>query len=208
MSEMIKMEVARLLEPYQLLLAGAKSKADRQDEVIAGKEAEIASLKEQLAVVKAQTKSSAVPAAVPSSTIDPKCQPLKQMQRDLRKLSREVNEAVIKCIEKLYDTRRAQSRINGGIILNTLELFAFRQQLEAERERTCRFGGRTGKGASCRRRGERRCLLASRSPPPRPSTLEVRPTSSHCRSNHSGQPALTRDLCLGKRPQRQWHPSL
>ena len=64
---LIKTEVASLLAPYERLLEEAKT-------AIAGKDAEIASLKQELAAVKAQVKSSAAPAAEPMSPPDPKCQ--------------------------------------------------------------------------------------------------------------------------------------
>jgi hypothetical protein len=73
--------------------------------MIAGKEAEIASLKKELAEVKEEAKSSAAPAAEPTMPPDPKCQPgthdsrlissWRQMQREFRKPSgQEVREAI------------------------------------------------------------------------------------------------------------------
>jgi hypothetical protein len=72
--------------------------------MIAGKEAEIASLKKELAEVKEEAKSSAAPgpAAEPTSPPDLKsrCQPgthdasWRQMQREFRKPSQEAREAI------------------------------------------------------------------------------------------------------------------
>ena len=91
--KLIKTEVASLLAPYERLLEEAKT-------AIAGKDAEIASLKLELTAVKAQVKSSAVPAAEPMSPPDPKCQlgthDLRHMQRECRDLSKEAREAAHK----------------------------------------------------------------------------------------------------------------
>jgi hypothetical protein len=86
-SELIKTEVARLLEPYKQLPEAANSKAVLQDKVIAGKDEEIAGLREELAAAKAQAKLPAVPAAA-SSPPDPKFQ---LEQQDLRRLRQDVS---------------------------------------------------------------------------------------------------------------------
>ena len=65
--QLIKKEVASLLAPYERLLEETKTAAKT---AIAGKDAEIASLKQELAAVKAQARSSAVPAADPMSPPD------------------------------------------------------------------------------------------------------------------------------------------
>ena len=89
--KLIQTEVASRLAPYERLLEEAKT-------VIAGKDAEIASLKAELEKVKAQKKSSAAPAAEPASPTDPKCQPGTQdwrhLQRQLRQLRQEARESI------------------------------------------------------------------------------------------------------------------
>ena len=67
--QLIKKEVASLLAPYERLLEETKTAAKT---AIAGKDAEIASLKEELRKAKAQKKSSEAPADEPASPTDPK----------------------------------------------------------------------------------------------------------------------------------------
>ena len=90
---LIKTEVASLLAPYERFLEEAKT-------TIAGRDAEIASLKQELAAVKAQAKSSAVPAdELPPP--DPRYQQGKQewreMQRSVREMTKEFKGAVQQC---------------------------------------------------------------------------------------------------------------
>ena len=73
----IQTEVASRLAPYERSLEAAKT-------VIAGKDVEIASLKAELEMMKAQKKSSAAPAAEPALPTDPKCQPRVQDWRHLQ----------------------------------------------------------------------------------------------------------------------------
>ncbi len=71
---MIQTEVASRLAPFERLLEEAKT-------AMAGKDAEIASLKEELRKLKAQKKSSEAPADEPASPADPKCQPGRRIGR-------------------------------------------------------------------------------------------------------------------------------
>ena len=121
--KLIKKEVASLLAPYERLLEEAKT-------AIAGKDAEIASLKQELAAVKAQTKSSAVPAAVPMSPPDPKCQlgthDLRQMQRECRELSMEARNTA----HKYKVTQQHLDRMGVESTLQHQEIRVLQKQLK------------------------------------------------------------------------------
>ena len=102
-SALIKTEVASLLAAYEQQLAAAKSKADRQEEVIAGKEAEIASLKKELI--------AAAPAAEPPPQ-DPKW-PLER--HELRQPH--LVEEHTKRVASLYAVRLVLGRLTEFVIL-------------------------------------------------------------------------------------------
>ena len=125
--QLIKKEVASLLAPYERLLEETKTAAKT---AIAGKDAEIASLKQELAEVKAQARSLAVPAADPMSSPDPKSQlgthDLRQMLRECRNLSQAGKEAA-------HRYRVSQQQLDRMGVESTLqhqEIKVLRQQLK------------------------------------------------------------------------------
>jgi hypothetical protein len=133
-SALIKMEVALLLAQYEQQLA-AKAEAKRQKAELKDKEAEIDRLKKELAAVKDQAKSSAIPAAA-SSPPDLQCPPEKQekwwQQRDVRDLTKDVKEVVQKCAAVQVD----QTRRDGEVAVISQSLAALWKQLEAHQQLT------------------------------------------------------------------------
>jgi hypothetical protein len=139
--KLIQTEVASRLAPYERLLEEAKT-------ATAGKDAEIAGLKEELAKVKAQKKSSEAPAAEPASPTDPKCQPGTQdsswrhLQREFRQLRQEatLRESMYLC----NGMKERQSRMSTELVLQQQEIVALQKQLMKEeqpltREWRCTF---------------------------------------------------------------------
>ena len=121
--KLVRTEVASLLTSYERRLEEAKT-------TIAGRDAEIASLKQELAAVKAQAKSSAVPAAEPMSPPDPTDQPgthdWRKMVREFRELNREAKAAMHQC--KFFG--QAQDQLGVGFTLQQREIRALQQQLK------------------------------------------------------------------------------
>ena len=121
---LIKTEVASLLAPYERFLEEAKT-------TIAGRDAEIASLKQELAAVKAQAKSSAVPAdELPPP--DPRYQQGKQewreMQRSVREMTKEFKEAVQQC----KTVRMVHDRRDNDFAVLQVDVFRLEQQFKEE----------------------------------------------------------------------------
>ena len=125
--KLIQTEVASRLAPYERLLEEAKT-------VIAGKDAEIASLKAELAKAKAQKKPSAAPAAEPASPTDPKCQPGPQewrhLQQDLQRLRQEARQAIFLC----NGMKERQSRMGTELVLQQQEIVVLQKQLMKEEQ--------------------------------------------------------------------------
>ena len=129
--KLIQTEVASRLAPYERLLEEAKT-------ATAGKDAEIAGLKEELAKVKAQKKSSEAPAAEPASPTDPKCQPGTQdsswrhLQREFRQLRQEatLRESMYLC----NGMKERQSRMSTELVLQQQEIVALQKQLMKEEQ--------------------------------------------------------------------------
>jgi hypothetical protein len=121
----IQKEVASRLAPYEHLLEEAKA-------VIAGKDVEIASLKAELEMVRAQMKSSAAPAAEPASPTDPKCQPgtrtWRHLQVDFMQLRKEAREAMSLC----KGMRDEQFRLSTEVVLQQSELNGLQKRLKEE----------------------------------------------------------------------------
>ena len=135
--KLIKKEVASLLAPYERLLEETKTAAKT---ATAGKDAEIASLKQELAAVKAQARSSAVPAAEPMSPPDLKGPPgtneWRQTLRECRALSLEARDTA----HKYKVTQQHMDRMG---VESTLQLGAIRvlQQQLKEMQQQLRAGG-------------------------------------------------------------------
>lgn len=121
----IQAEVASRLAPYERSLEEAKT-------VIAGKDVEIASLKAELEMVKAQTKSSATPAAEPASPTDLKCQPgtrdWRHLQHQFLQLRQEAREAMSLC----KGMRDEQVRISTELVLQQFEINGLQKRLKEE----------------------------------------------------------------------------
>ena len=104
--------------------------------MLALEDAEIAGLKEELAKVKAQRKSSQAPAAEPASPTDPKCQPGTQdwrhLQREFRQLRQEAREAMYLC----NGMKERQSRMGTELVLQQQleEIAALQKQLMKEEQ--------------------------------------------------------------------------
>ena len=121
---LIKTEVASLLAPYERLLEEAKT-------TIAGRDAEIASLKQELAAVKAQAKSSAVSAdELPPP--DPRYQQGKQewreMQRSVREMTKEFKEAIQQC----KTVRMGHARRDNEFAVLQVSVFTLEQRFKEE----------------------------------------------------------------------------
>ena len=125
--QLIKKEVASLLAPYERLLEETKTAAKT---AIAGKDAEIASLKQELAEVKAQARSSAVPAADPMSPPDLKGPPgtneWRQMLRECRNLSLEGRDAA----HRYKVSQQQLDRMGVESTLQHQEIKVLQQQLK------------------------------------------------------------------------------
>jgi hypothetical protein len=135
--QLIQAEVTRLLAPYEQWLAEAKERAVRQDKVIADKEAEIASLKQELTAAKAQAKSSAVPAAVPMSLPDPKRQQEKQEKQELRQLQRVVSgldDQLQGTVGICLQIRERQDQIFTRLDIHATQIRVYQNQLETQRQ--------------------------------------------------------------------------
>ena len=121
----IQTEVASRLAPYEQLLEEAKT-------VIAGKDVEIASLKAELEMVKAQKKLSAAPAAEPASPTDLKCQPgtrtWRHLQVDFMQLRKEAREAMSLC----KGMRDEQFRLSTELVLQQSEISGLQKRLKEE----------------------------------------------------------------------------
>jgi hypothetical protein len=120
--ELIKTEVARA---YKLLREEATIATEQQKQMMAGKEAEIASLKTELEAVKKQIKSSAA-AVEPTSPTDTKCQTgshdWRQLHRELRQLRPEAREARNLC----NGMKQEQFRMSTELVLQQQEIADFR----------------------------------------------------------------------------------
>ena len=125
--QLIKKEVASLLAPYERLLEETKTAAKT---AIAGKDAEIASLKQELAEVKAQVRSSAVPAADPMSPPDlegpPGTNEWRQMLRECRNLSLEGRDAA----HRYKVSQQQLDRMGVESTLQHQEIKVLQQQLK------------------------------------------------------------------------------
>ena len=135
--QLIKKEVASLLAPYERLLEETKTAAKT---AIAGKDAEIASLKQELAEVKAQARSSAVPAADPMSPPDLKGPPgtneWRQTLRECRKLSLDARDTA----HKYRVSQQQLDRMGVESTLQHQEIKVLQQQLK-EMQQLLRAGG-------------------------------------------------------------------
>ncbi len=196
-SALIKTEIASRLEQYEQQLAAAKAKSKRKKAELKAKEAVITGLKEELAALKDQTKSSAHSAAA-SSPPDLQAPPEKQERwgwmREIRDVTKEVKEIAQKCTAVQVE----QIRRDGEVAVFAQSLSALRRQLDALQQLTeseRRTGGASGQTSprrpSCSRRRDGMGLLAPWAYLPRPSSLGVRSTSSHsgCRRRQSGSPS-------------------
>ncbi len=102
--------------------------------MIAGKDVEIASLKAELEMLKAQKKLSAAPspAAEPASPTDLKCQPgtrtWRHLQVDFMQLRKEAREAMSLC----KGMRDEQFRLSTELVLQQSEISGLQKRLKEE----------------------------------------------------------------------------
>ena len=219
--KLIQTEVASRLAPFERLLEEAKT-------AIAGKDAEIASLKAELAKAKAQKKPSAAPAAEPASPTDPKCQPGPQewrhLQQDLQRLRQEARPAIFLC----NGMKEKQFRMGTELVLQQQEIVVLQKQLMKEEQ----AGGVPSLSEPLKEKGQNQqgnlhgwpdsadtvfvpnpqwpnpamgfqytgtTKVSGASALPRPSALRMRPISSCL-------PVLAQTaLCFSSRSQRQCH---
>jgi hypothetical protein len=123
----IQKEVASRLAPYEHLLEEAKA-------VIAGKDVEIANLKAELEMVRAQQKLSEASAAEPASPTDPACQPgvqdWRHLQRELRQLRQVAKEALFLC----NGMKEKQFRMGTELAVQQQEIVVLQKQLTKEEQ--------------------------------------------------------------------------
>ena len=134
-SAQIKKEVASLLAQHEQQLAAATAEVKRQEAEITVKDAVITSLKEELAALKGQAKSSANSAAA-SSPPDLQGPPEKQERsewlREIRGLTKDVREIA----QKHTAVQVEQIRRDGDVAAIAQSLSALRRQLDTLQQLT------------------------------------------------------------------------
>ncbi len=218
-SALIKSEIASRLEQYEQQLAAAKAESKRQKAELKVKEAEITSLKKELAALQDQAKSSAHSAAA-SSPPDLPDPPDKHWQerwgcmREIREVTKKVGELervltkqVGEIAQRLTAVQVEQIRGTGEVVAMRQSHSALEKQLDALQQLlVSERDARQIQWATRSRKSGPTGAVVPPPPPPRPSTLGVRTANSHCHRRHQcGQPTME-ILCLGERPQREWHP--